>query len=271
MSQSNVFNYAIQLFQGLNSPARMSFSIQFSQGFHIMLSLRVERSVESLELKTYQTMIVNRDSIIQQEAEHDQARFKSFVNKISPELNFQEIASELGFPLEEVYLYARHVLYYKRGSLISKLDNYSYFILKAEVSPHVIVLTEQRLIKELEMREQKEIKDLFAENPISFVSVQRSWKEIREKYKAVDKNNLIWYFCQMLVKNTIVEIELYLIIEGDVEVKPEDRETFDTLKAMVASGLNVKEILASGKLTPAEVENIRESYPAAVRNFFKYS
>ncbi len=270
MSQFNVFNYAVQLFQGLNSPARLSFNIQFSQGFHITLSLRVDKNIDTLELKTFQTMIVNKDSISQQDAEYDQARFKAFVNKISPELNFEEIANELGYPLEEVYIYARHVLYYKRGNLISKLDNYSYFMIKAEVSPHVIVLTEQRLMKEIEMREQKEAKDLFPENPTSFISVQRSWKELREKYKAVDKNNLIWYLCQMLVKNIIVEIDLYLIIEGQAEIRPEDSDAFGVLSSMVRSGSSLKEILASGRLSAGEFESIRASYPEEVRCFFKH-
>ena len=77
MSQSNVFNYAIQLFQGLNSPARLTFGIQFSQGFHITVALRVDKNVEALELKTFQTMIVNKEAINQQDSEYDQARFKS--------------------------------------------------------------------------------------------------------------------------------------------------------------------------------------------------
>ena len=212
-----------------------------------------------------------KESVIQQEGEYDQIRFKQFLNKANPEQNFEELSEDLGYPIEEIYLYANHLLYYKKAYLINRLDDFSYFMVRVDMPPNVILLTEQKINKDLEQKEQKDIKYMMNRYICSFLSTQKSWREIKAEYPAIEKNTLISALCQMLVKNLISEVLLYCIVERDAVLEAQDEEKFRKVEELCVSGQCVKEILGSKIVSHSELDDLMNKYPKYIKKFFKYS
>lgn len=255
-----MLNYAIQLFQSLNTSKRGYSGVRFSQCYNFMFNFKVDKLAEHVQIHPHQTIIISREGAAQFENDIEHPHYKAFVAGARPDLTFKEISDKLELPLEEVILYTRHLLYYKRAILIEKLDNFSYFMLKSEFTAFSLVLAEQKIYKYFAQPSNLGI--------CSFLSLHKSWDEIKHKYigPTLDLQTLILMLCQFLTKNLVAEVHLYIRpakIEPEqdspsAKFSPEMRHKSSHQMAQViedasSRGMSVKEMISEGLVSEKDL------------------
>lgn len=260
VNSSQVFNYAVQFFQSLNTNKRGMSGIRFSQFYNIQFNFKVDRLAENIDIQPHHSIIISREGALQFETDQEHPHYKAFVAGAKPELTFMEISEKLELPLEEIYLYTRHLLYYKRAILIEKLDNFSYFMLKSEFNAFSLILAEQKIYKDFAQPSNLGI--------CTYLSLHKSWDEIKHKYisPTLDLQTLILMLCQLLTKNLVEEVQLYMrpmkivITPGSpsATISPEawnkpSSMISQAIEDAASRGLSVKAMLSEGRVTEKEL------------------
>ena len=106
------------------------------------MHFKTDNQVEHAVILPHNSVILIKEGSLQLDSDIESVRFKSFIQQIHPEITLSEISDKLKYPLDEVMLFTRHLMYYKKGILIDKLDDYSYFMLRGTQSAISIVQIE---------------------------------------------------------------------------------------------------------------------------------
>lgn len=271
MNASQVFNYAVQMFQSVNLGRKLYSEVKFSQSYSIHLSFKTEKSAEAIEIKPYHSIIISKEGGLHLENDSDHPHFKSFVAGVRPDLTFREIANKLDLPITEIFLYTRHLLYYKKAILIEKLDDFSYFMLHGEFNAYSIVLAEQKIYRDFGQPSNLGI--------CSYLSFHKSWAQIKHRYlgPTLDLQTLILMLCQFLSKNLITEVHLYMkplqnVQETDESPTSQKSSSVGQVIADAAQReLSVKAMLSEGFISEKDLSKELIIHKDNYEFFFKFS
>jgi hypothetical protein len=206
VNNSQVINYVMQLFISLNNPRRATFDIKFAKNYNQVLACNVDTRAETMNIQPYHTLMFMFKDIANQ-VDSFSENLRQFAQECKSDMTFQEFAEKFKMKLEEVILYARHFIYYKKGILIHRLDQFSYFMLKGEQSVAKIMLAEEHNSKDSDSFE--------GANICEFLSTHRSWAEIVRHFDPTESSEtcqkLSSILFQLLVKRTAYEVLMYLL------------------------------------------------------------
>src|SRR3990167_211129 len=206
MNSSQLVNYVMQLFVALNNPRRATFDIKFAKSYNQVLSCNVDTRAESMNIQPYHTLMFLFKDIANQ-VESFNENLRTFAQECRPDLTFQELADKCKLRLEEVILYARHFIYYKKGILIHRLDRFSYFMLRGEQSVSRILQADEHKIRDSECIEGATI--------CEYLSTHRSWADIVKLFDPTGLPDSIQKLTstlfQLLVQRVAYEVLMYLL------------------------------------------------------------
>lgn len=181
MNQSQVFNYAIQLYQSVNGSRKSYSGVRFSQAYNIHLYFKTDPNAETIEIHPYQTIIIKKDNWATLDAETENSSFRLFINEASPEMNFKELGIRFKMPMKEIDLYVRHLIYHRRAILIHKLDDFSYFMLNDNLPAINILNVETKITKDLNLKSNLGL--------TTYLSQHKSWMQIKRHYLTPGRSN----------------------------------------------------------------------------------
>ena len=238
----------MQLFGALNSPRRATFGIRFAKSYHQVLASNVDTRDEQMVIQPYHTLMFMYKDFANQ-VDSFSENLKLFAQGCRSDMTFQQFADENNMKLEEVILYARHFIYYKKGILIHRLDRFSYFMLRGEQSVSRIMLADDHKTRDAEYLEGARI--------CEFLSTHRSGAEI---LKYVDPSGpgdnwqkLDSKLFQLLVKRTAYEVLMYLL-PTDSLLSDQPQELEPTLGADLSHLHPIARTTSQGALPKVSIE-----------------
>ena len=226
MNQSQVVNYVIQFFQSACNSRKSYSGMRISQTYSVHMHFKTDDQADGKPILPHESIILIKEGSLQLDTDIENVRFKTFMQHIHPETTLQDIADKLKYPLEEVVLFTRHLLYYKKAIQVGKLDDYSYFMVRGTQSAIAIVQIEQKIYRDYGVNNGL--------NVCAFLGQQKSWAQIKQHYPYVQTQTLINILCQLLSKGIVKEVSLYLDTD-DEQLQARQRDM--SVKHMLADRL----------------------------------
>lgn len=253
---------------------KLQSEVRFSQTYSIPYTFKTDKSAEMADIQPYHSIIISREGVLHLENDSDHPHFKAFIAGARPDQTFREISKKLDLPIDEIILYSRHLLYYKKAILIEKLDDFSYFMLRGDFNAFSIVVAEQKIYKDFAQPSNLGI--------CAFLSFHKSWAQIKHKYisPTLDHQTLILMLCQFLSKNLITEVHLYmkpLLIDDDnsssAMFSPESKtpKIDHVIKEAGDRGISVKAMLSEGNISEKDLSKELIIHKDNYELFFKFS